>query len=345
MVDNGDENEVVERFELARGDANNDAPRFNEKVWTLRLKNFSGRKEAKGEYDYDTWNSHVQALLEEDCADRIKKRLILHSLSQPAIGIVHSLGQDVEVEEILDVLKAHFGSVANAHSRMMKFYETVQEPEESASTYVQRLQTLYRRAVDAGAEFGIENPAVVVSQFCRGSHDELMISTLHLDDDDDGGFERYSELISAIKKEELRRVEKASRFSSKSKLKDKKAAVSSVQGSVTDELVSTMKEMLRTELASQVNQLASSMQPPTPASVPPTPQTGSGKIFNCYFCHEPNHIARDCPLKKSQRRQSANNQGRNRNQPSAPRRNDPSSSEAPEVEKFFCYNLTECVQF
>ena len=184
-----------------------------DRAWTRRLRNFSGKPTcSNGELDFDAWKFQVEQLTSQgDISEAIQRRLILQSLVQPALGLVRSIGTTSSIEQILGVIDVVYGPSADGHSLLLKFHDSVQHADETATVYLQRLQRLLRRVVDSDELSTNSEYTYLLRQFCRGCHDEGIILTLCLESSPDR-YDDFCELLMAIHNEESRRRDKAARL-------------------------------------------------------------------------------------------------------------------------------------
>ena len=187
--------------------------REEDRLWARRLRIFSGKSSVPAnELDHDAWKFQVEDLISQtELPEPCQRRLILQSLSQPALGLVRSLGKTPTVEQILQVIDVVYGPVVDGHNLLVKFHGSLQTSDESTGGYLQRLQRLLRRVIDAGMLPGDEEYENLRDQFCRGSHDEVTIQALCLASSPDR-FDDFCELLAAIHNEERKRRVKAIRL-------------------------------------------------------------------------------------------------------------------------------------
>jgi hypothetical protein len=185
---------------------------FDERAWMRKLRTFSGRRSpSSGELDYDSWLYQVTQLEEEDVDDRVRCRLVIQSLAQPASGLVRSLGRNVTLAKIVNVIRTVYGSLSDGHSLLMAVYDAVQGREELPSKYLQRLQSLLRKAVDAGGLSEEAEFMTLSKQFSRGCDDEQLLQVLGLPTDV-AKYHDFCDLLMAVAQEERRREEKDERI-------------------------------------------------------------------------------------------------------------------------------------
>ena len=184
-----------------------------DRAWTRRLRNFSGKQTcSNGELDFDAWKFQVEQLTSQgDISETVQRRLILQSLVQPALGLVRSIGTTSSIEQILGVIDVVYGPSADGHSLLLKFHDSVQHADETATAYLQRRQRLLRRVVDSDELSTNNEYTYLLRQFCRGCHDEGIILTLCLESSPDR-YDDFCELLTAIHAEESRRRDKAPRL-------------------------------------------------------------------------------------------------------------------------------------
>ena len=187
--------------------------REEDRLWTRRLRIFSGKSSVPAnELDHDAWKFQVEDLISQtELPEPCQRRLILQSLSQPALGLVRSLGKTPTVEQILQVIDVVYGPVVDGHNLLVKFHGSLQTSDESTGGFLQRLQRLLRRVIDAGMLPGDEEYENLRDQFCRGSHDEVTIQALCLESSPDR-FDDFCELLAAIHNAERKRRDKAIRL-------------------------------------------------------------------------------------------------------------------------------------
>ena len=91
----------------------------------------------------------------------------LSNRAHPALGLIRSLGMSPKIQQILDVTEVVCGPSADCHPLLLKFHDSLQGADETATSYLQRLQRLLRRVVDSG-EIATENEfRDSLRQFCR----------------------------------------------------------------------------------------------------------------------------------------------------------------------------------
>jgi len=101
MPGSGDEGEVVAEGGSVVGTTVN--PSKDERQWQRRLKGFSGRR-SPGPSELELWEYEVGQLTEEEnMDDRVKWRLVMGSLLQPAVSLACSLGSTADVTKIVKV--------------------------------------------------------------------------------------------------------------------------------------------------------------------------------------------------------------------------------------------------
>ena len=272
--------------------------------------------------EFETWRLQVRQLVDEaedDLSNKQIRRIIIQSLQRPALDTVKThTGSTQQLLEILDNL---YGSVVDSQELLIQYYSKYQVEKESASTYLQRLYLLATEVADKGGVTVGNIPELLLRQFIRGSHNEILIQKLDLEElvDEPPSF---AELLLSMRKEEARRTEKRLRLKSSGRVATVASVVVNPECSKSDHLVADQKEMtdLRTRLAeleAQVHQQHKSAsnipscsrnsephQDPEGAvvSVPDKSRTfHMGKATNrskrkcfCYRCGEDGHCANSC---------------------------------------------------
>ncbi len=195
------------------GSSRQQSSRNPDSFFHRKLRLFSGKFPVpNGEVDYVSWRMQVTQIQGDDedtLSDVQLKRLILQSLQRPALDATrNTTGGSSEILTVLDTL---YGSVADGQELLIQFFTTYQQEKEIASTYLQRL---YLQVMDVADKGGItvgDVPGHLVRQFVRGSHDEILIHKLGLEEtlDHPKGF---AEVLLSIRKEEARRTEKRLRL-------------------------------------------------------------------------------------------------------------------------------------
>ena len=140
-----------------------------------------------------------------------QRRIILQCLTHPALGLIRCLGRSPSIQQILDVTEVVHGPSADCHTLLLKFHDSLQGTDETATCYLQRLQRLLRRVVDSG-EIAAENEVRdLLRQFCRGSYEDQLITNLRMESALDR-FDEFCRLLAAVHNEEIRRNDKSGRL-------------------------------------------------------------------------------------------------------------------------------------
>ena len=198
---------------------------YDDRAWLRRLRVFSGRPSfPQGETDYESWSYQVEQLRNSELGEVGQRRIILQSLTHPALGLIRSLGKSPSIQQILDVTEVVYGPSADCHTLLLKFHDSLQGADETATCYLQRLQRLLRRVVDSGEIAGENEFRDLLRQFCRGSYEDQLITNLCLESAPDR-FDEFCGLLAAVHNEEIRRNDKSARLARVAAPKSKTKAV------------------------------------------------------------------------------------------------------------------------
>ena len=137
-----------------------------ERTWVKRLRVFSGQRPTPShEYDFESWDFYATQSIEDNTLEQqTQRQLLLQSLSQPVLKVARSLGREVLPESIVEVIQVSYGTTADGHSLLLKFYSCLQGTDEISSVYLQRLQSQLRKVIDAGGAPEMGNYAFLVGQ-------------------------------------------------------------------------------------------------------------------------------------------------------------------------------------
>lgn len=179
----------------------------------VRLRSFSGKTpRPNNEADYDTWRSHIELLLNDPSMSSLQvSRRILESLLSPAADVVKGLSSNSLPSAYMQLLDSAFGVVEDGEELFAQFMNTLQDPGEKPSTYLQRLQLALNQAVKRGGVAPGEVGKHLLKQFCRGCWDSVMLSGLQLEQKKNSP-PSFSELLLMLRTEEDRQAAKASRM-------------------------------------------------------------------------------------------------------------------------------------
>ncbi|KAL0160010.1 hypothetical protein M9458_043735, partial [Cirrhinus mrigala] len=179
----------------------------------LRLRSFSGKTpRPNNETDYDTWRSHIELLLNDPNILPLKiTRKIVESLLSPAADVVKGLRPNSPPLAFLQLLDSAFGTVEDGEELFARFLNTFQNPGESASAYLHRLQVALNLVVKRGGVAPGELDRHLLKQFCRGCWDSALLSTLQLEQARSRP-PSFAELLLMLRTEEDRQQAKASRM-------------------------------------------------------------------------------------------------------------------------------------
>lgn len=175
----------------------------------LRLRTFSGKlPKPQHETDYDSWRSHIELLnADPSLAPLHVTRCILETLLPPAADVVKSLGPNALPATFLHILDSAYATVEDGEELFAKFLNTLQDPGERPSSYLQRLQLALSTVVKRGGVPETEMNKYLLKQFCRACWDNVVINKLQLEQKKDQP-PPLSELLLMLRTEEDRQLAK-----------------------------------------------------------------------------------------------------------------------------------------
>ncbi|XP_063785790.1 paraneoplastic antigen Ma2-like [Pseudophryne corroboree] len=127
-----------------------------------RLRIFSGVIPVPtGEESYDVWReAAVQHSEEWRCPEHIKKQKIVESLRGPAMGIIHATrrsNSQATFKDYFEALDYSFGTLEDVGDLLSRLNQTYQEPTETLTSYIYRLDKIIYKLLDKG---GINPPEI-----------------------------------------------------------------------------------------------------------------------------------------------------------------------------------------
>lgn len=291
----------------------------------VRLRSFSGKTPIPNhETDYDTWRTHIEMLQNDPSMSPLQiSRKILENLLSPAVDVVKGLLPGSPPTAYLQLLDSAYGTVADGEELFAQFLNTLQDPGEKSSAYLQRLQLALNHATRRGGVTPKEGDKHILKQFCRGCWDNTLISTLQLEQKKNSP-PHFSDLLLMIRSEEDRQEAKSTRMKRHMGITKQKAQVHYHDVYVLEPEENTgainVIEDLRKQVASLQSQLTTFMsqkktqganhkgsagrpQNRTPKTNGPDTSTNRQSVktptnkprpWYCFNCGEDGHIAPCC---------------------------------------------------
>ena len=288
-----------------------------------RLPSFSGNAVLEpGAVDYTTWRLHARTVAEDiHVRDSDRKRLLRESLLRPALDIALSLDVFATSDELVKVLDDHFADVSDGRDLYVQFLRSVQDEDESASDFLQRLHLLGLKVVHhGGLPLGNLDKAVA-RQFEYNCSDEFLLEVIgarNLVEDPPP----VSELLRSVRTAECRRREKELRLKVENdktrdaELREKEMAnqISDLQRKVADlnqQLQRRVEEVYTTTGSVSVSSPLTHMAPPhilplvevppsvasqvkAPSNRVPQVKVPKAKLRFCYNCGRDGHLRSTC---------------------------------------------------
>ena len=138
-------------------------------------------------------------------------RKILESLLSPAADVVKGLRPGSPPISYLQLLDSAFGAVEDGEELFARFMNTLQDPGEKSSAYLQRLQLVLTQAVRRGGVARGDEDNHLLKQFCRGCWDNTLLLNLRLEQKKNSP-PPFSDLMLLLRTEEDRQLTKATRM-------------------------------------------------------------------------------------------------------------------------------------
>lgn len=273
----------------------------------LRLRPFSGKvPKPANELDYDIWKSYIELLLADVHLPPVQiTRKIIESLLSPAADFVKGLRPDTSPSVYIQILDSAYSTVQDGEELFAQFLNTLQDPGEGASSYLQRLLLVLNTAVKRGGIAASETNKHLLIQFCRGCWDNGLISKLQLDQKKENPPE-FMELLHLLRTEEDRQLAKESLMKKHIGSSKHRAALQAQTCSHTNADTSSINELRQqvkklqkqmSALLEQTNRTSSQ----TISRTNPTYKSPSGRMQNtrpragfCFRCGEDSHIVASC---------------------------------------------------
>ncbi|XP_026160653.1 paraneoplastic antigen Ma1 homolog [Mastacembelus armatus] len=278
---------------------------------SIRLRSFSGKSpKPNNEMDYETRRSHIELLLvDHNLPSVLVTRRILESLLSPAADVVKGLGPDTLPEVYLRVLDSAFATVQDGEELFAKFLNTFQDPGETPSAYLQRLQLTLNTVVKQGGIASVDLDKHLLKQFCRGCWDNTVINKLQLEQRRRNP-PSFPEFLFLLRTEEDRQLTKDSLMKRHmTALKPRVNVHSQSACSCGHSEMRTINELkqqmqqLQSQMSALLSRKSQSSKPVPPPSRAAKPHSGSTfppsgfsrpKPNYCFKCGEEGHISAGC---------------------------------------------------
>ena len=177
------------------------------------IKQFSGAKTfSGGEVNFRRWNRAAKRVIEdEELTEAQKKRIILRSLVGKADDSIEMIRGRL-AGEIVDFLKSLYGNVSSVEDLKANFIQHFQNENETASDYLTELYIDLCEIMELSPtrmnlfELHME----LMAQFCRGTHDEELLTKLGWEADiaQEKGDWTFPKMFEKLRTEEARRTER-----------------------------------------------------------------------------------------------------------------------------------------
>lgn len=222
---------------------------YNPSVQTIdttpkTIKNFSGNKSlVGGEVNFRRWHrSAIRVLEDKELSDSQKRRIIFKSLVGKADDAIEIYRHE-PLSIILETLKSIFGKVDDVEDLRAEYHQRYQFDTETASEYLTELFLDASEIVSLGGFIVHDLSYELVSQFCRGTFDEELLSKLQWDSKYNRSYcVDVPNLFQQIRHVEARRTER--RLRHRQSLRHKSATqVKSVSISNEQEKVSNQSQI------------------------------------------------------------------------------------------------------
>lgn len=277
-------------------------------VPAFRLRPFSGKiPKPANETDYETWRSHIELLLADpNLAPLQITRRILESLLPPAADVVKGLGSNTIPSIYLKVLDSAFALVQDGEELFAQFLNTLQDPGEKPSAFLQRLQLTLNTVMKRGGILSSDFNKHLLKQFCRGCWDSDILNKLQLENlRSDPPY--FAELLLLLRTEEGRQLAKENLMKKHLTASKPRAAVHSQSTcacshsdtKAINELKQQMQK-LQSQMAALLSQKSqfSKPAPPQLRSAQPRPCSSATssrpRAGYCFKCGEDGHMSAGC---------------------------------------------------
>ncbi|XP_070411396.1 zinc finger CCHC domain-containing protein 18-like [Nothobranchius furzeri] len=272
------------------------------------IRSFSGRTpKPANESDYESWRTQINLLLaDKNLSTLTVNRRIMESLLIPAAELVKGLEPDTSPAVLLRVLDAAFGTMQDGEELFTQFLNTLQNPGEGPSNYLQRLQRKLTVVVKRGGVLAAETDKHLLRQFVSGCWDNDIITKLRLDQQK-ATPPAFAELLLLIRTEEDRQQMKetlmqkhigSSSAKQRPSLQSQYACSCESTCSSRAELKELKKQMQ--QLQNQMSVFFSEHRSSAPKSAkrqtePRSSQSGTKpRPWYCFNCGEDGHVSSSC---------------------------------------------------
>jgi hypothetical protein len=232
-----------------------------------RLKNFSGRVPIPSqEVNFETWKLLVkQRLNDPQVRDHELKATMLQSLSGPALENVHTyiLDNSSTSKDMLDLLETIYDSVEDGHELLVKYFNVLQEPGQTAAEFLRVLYVRLTQVVLRGGIPTVSFTSHLNRQFSRGCRDDTLLHHLKLNPSQSEV--DFLTLMSSVRAEEARSEERKKRFGDeivntlRSQVSDLKLEVKALVRKDETQAKPVVKQQ-QSEHVQQINQVVQAQQ-------------------------------------------------------------------------------------
>ncbi|XP_063786100.1 paraneoplastic antigen Ma3 homolog [Pseudophryne corroboree] len=271
-----------------------------------RLRIFSGISPVPaGEETYDTWReAAIQHSEEWQCPEHIKRQRIVESLRGPAMRVIQATRRSKSTATLKDYLEAldfSYGTMEDVGDLMSRLHRTYQEPGETLTQYIYRVDRLIYQIVEKG---GIVKEAVDeqrMRQVLKGALTLNPVAQRLRCTRRSGPAPSLTELVKEVKLEE---VQIENRDKTIKRVKAIIPAIPAPTSTVMDDRLIKLLEDQNKKIDQLIALQSTASSRPywsSDSNRGRTRGSGSRGTILCYSCGQPGHRSFECPMSGMER--------------------------------------------